>query len=106
MGPRLESDARHMVDGYSLLRLKSELARLQDDSKLLHWLLDHCRSQDLKMDGKSTWYFPSNLLFKHRAQTAREALEAAYKATAAEGRQEACSTPTPPPSLAPTTSKE
>ncbi len=48
------------------------------DTELLSFILASMRSQNLKMDGKSTWYLPSNFLFGHRSQTPQEALQAAF----------------------------
>lgn len=47
---------------------------------LVEFVLDNMRSQNLKMDGLSTWYIPSNLFFGSRAKTPHEALLLAYKA--------------------------
>ncbi len=48
------------------------------DTELVAFILASMRSQNLKMDGKSTWYVPSNLFFGHRSQTPQEALQAAF----------------------------
>ncbi len=60
---------------------------MASDSELISWLIATLRSQNLKMDGKSTWYFPSNLLFKFQSRDPREALEQAHAAYREDVRQ-------------------